>query len=450
MFKKWWQSLTLKNPEDNSSNDKTAFGKIISQLTTRKPLQDIITQTNEGELTRLLGFFTLNTLGLGAIIGAGIFTTIGNAAANFAGPAEILSLLIGAVPAFLTALSYAEMASMIPASGSCYTYTYTVMGEYSAWLVGWDLCLQHMCAAAAVAVAWANYLESFIEFVSSTSIDHQLLSGPVNWNVTAQEFYVTESWMCLSAVLIILCLTAIIVYDVGASSLLNSIIVIAKILILITFICVCIKYIDPKNYHPILPKSEGGDTYGIKGMLHATTISFFAFIGFDSITTAAQEATKESAKLLPLSILTSLGIATILYLGIASVMFGVINYKNLKGTYPIGAVCQITGMKWLEILIYLAAIFGLTSVMLVNLYAQSRIFYSISKDGLLPPVFSKMNLLKRKSEVNNTASSSSPTTTATATIKIPYSAERTITLSAEIQEANKPAGSPVWASIITG
>ncbi|CAF3872272.1 unnamed protein product, partial [Rotaria sp. Silwood1] len=135
MFKKWWQSLTLKNPEDNSSNDKTAFGKIISQLTTRKPLQDIITQTNEGELTRLLGFFTLNTLGLGAIIGAGIFTTIGNAAANFAGPAEILSLLIGAVPAFLTALPYAEMASMIPASGSCYTYTYTVMGEYSAWLV---------------------------------------------------------------------------------------------------------------------------------------------------------------------------------------------------------------------------------------------------------------------------------------------------------------------------
>ncbi|CAF4669432.1 unnamed protein product, partial [Rotaria sp. Silwood2] len=231
---------------------------------------------------------------------AGIFTLVGNAAANFAGPAEIFSLLIGTLPAFLAALSYVEMASMIPASGSSYTYTYTIMGEFCAWLVGWDLCLEYMCAAAAVAVSWANYVGSFMELVFSISIDHRLLSAPVSWDVRAQSFHVTGSWICLPAVIIIVFITAIIVYDIGASSRFNSVIVIGKILILMTFICVCIKYIDPKNYRPILPESQGGNTYGTNGLLHATAISFFAFIGFDAVTTAAQEATKEAEKRLPL------------------------------------------------------------------------------------------------------------------------------------------------------
>jgi APA family basic amino acid/polyamine antiporter len=260
---------------------------------------------------------------------------VGYAAANFSGPAEILSLLIGTVPAFLAALSYAEMASMVPASGSSYIYTYTVMGEFCAWLVGWDLCLEYMCAAAAVAVSWANYVGSFIELVFSTSIDYRLLSAPISWNVTAQNFYFTDSWISLPAVVIILFLTALIVYDVGTSSLFNNIIVVAKIIILIIFICFCIKHIDPNNYYPILPESQGGNTYGVKGLFHASTISFFAFIGFDAITTAAEEATEDAARRLPLSILTSLGIATILYFGVASVMLGVVNYKDLNVTNPI-------------------------------------------------------------------------------------------------------------------
>jgi APA family basic amino acid/polyamine antiporter len=375
---------------------------------------------------------------------------VGNAAANFAGPAEILALLIGTLPAFLAALSFAEMASMIPASGSSYTYTYTVMGEFSAWVVGWDLCLEYMCAAAAVGVSWASYVGLFIELIFSTSIDHRLLSAPVSWNVTAQNFYLTGSWICLPGVLIILFLTALIVYDVGASSLVNSIIVIAKILILITFICAGIKYIDPKNYRPILPESEGGNTYGINGLLHATSNSFFAFIGFDAITTASREAKKESAKRLPLSILTSLSIAVVLYLGIASVMLGVVNYKDLNVPNPIGDVCKVIGMKWLEILVCIAAIFGLTSVIIVSLYGQSRIFYSMSKDGLLTPAFSKTNILKRKSPVNNTFISSTTTTTTTTIVNTIDGIETTVRVNAAIEEENKSDGSPVWASIITG
>ncbi|CAF3366384.1 unnamed protein product [Rotaria sp. Silwood2] len=325
------------------------------------------------------------------------------------------------------------------------------MGEFCAWLVGWNLCLEYMGAASAVGVSWADYVGTFIELVSSTSIDHRLLSAPISWNVTAQHFYVTGSWICLPAVIIILFLTAIIVYDVGALSLLNSIIVILKIGVLLIFICVCIKYIDPKNYHPFLPKSEGGNTYGINGLLRATIVSFFAFIGFDEITTAAQEATTEAAKRLPLSILTSLGIATTLYLGIASVMLGVVNYKDLKVTNPIGQVCKVIGLKWLEILVHLGAILGLTSVILVTLYGQSRIFYSMSKDGLLPSVFSKIKVWKKKKSAENNIISSSTTTTSTTRINtISATVEQTITTTGNIHETNKLAGSPLWASIVIG
>lgn len=342
------------------------------------------------------------------------------------------------------------MASMVPASGSSYSYIYTVMGEFCAWLVGWDLCLEYMCAAAAVAVAWANYVGSFMELVFSISVDYRLLSAPVSWNVTAQNFYLTENWISLPAVAIILFLTALIVYDVGTSSLFNNIIVVTKIIILIVFICFSIKHIDPENYHPILPESQGGDTYGIRGLFHASTISFFAFIGFDAITTAAQEATESAARRLPLSILTSLGIATILYFGIASVMLGVVNYKELNVTNPIGEVCKVIGMKWLEVLVNLAAIFGLTSVILANLYGQSRIFYSMAKDGLLMPVFSKTRSLKKKPLMSNTASSSATTTVTTGITNNIDNVKTTVTITPEIQMPNKPAGSPVWASIVTG
>ncbi|CAF2974997.1 unnamed protein product [Rotaria sp. Silwood2] len=452
MFKQWWRSLIFENPENHGNPDTTAFGKICFQLIAQKPLRDIIIDTNKEELIRSLNFFALNTFGLGAIIGAGIYSLVGNAAADFAGPAEILSLLIAMLPAFFTALSYAEMASMIPASGSSYTYIYTVLGEFCAWLVGWNLCLEYMGAASAVSVSWANHVGSFIELVSSASIDHRLLSAPVSWNATAQNFYLTGSWICLPAVIVILVLTAIIIYDLDTSSLLISIIVILKIVILLIFICVCIKYIDPKNYHPFLPKSEGGNTYGIKGLLHATTISFFAFIGFDEITTAAQEATTEAARLLPLSILISLGIATILYLGVASVMLGVVNYKDLKVPNPIAEVCKVIGLKWLQVIVHLGAILGLTSVILVTLYVQSRIFYSMSKDGLLPPVFSKIKLWKKKKTVVNniTFSSSTTTTTTIETNTTIATVEPTITITGNIHETNKPTGSPVWASIAIG
>ena len=190
--------------------------------------------------------------------------------------------------------------------------------------------------------------------------------------------------------------------------------------------------------------------YGIQGLFHATTISFFAFIGFDAITTAAQEATEEAAKRLPLSILTSLGIATALYCGVASVMIGVVNYKNLNVINPLGEVCKMIGAKWLEVLVHLAAIFGLTSVILVNLYGQSRIFYSMAKDGLLMPAFSKVFAVKKRSVVSNTVFVSATATTTTEVTNNIGGIEMSGTVTAQIQMVNKPVGSPVWASIATG
>ncbi|CAF1304390.1 unnamed protein product, partial [Didymodactylos carnosus] len=347
-----------------------------------------------------LNFFHLNTIGLGAIIGAGIFVLSGNAAANFAGPSVIISFLIAAIAAFLAALSYAQMASMVQISGSSYSYVYTTMGEFCAWLVGWDLCLEYICAVATVSISWSAYVAAFFQTIFQIEVEQRILLAPIGWNETSQAFYLTDSYFNLPAMIIVFISSALLLYDLRITAIVNSIIVVFKVVVLLVFVCASIKFINPNNYHPFIPQSEGGQKYGVTGMFHGTTIIFFAFIGFDAITTTAQETTRNKKKLyLPLSIITSLSISTILYVGIVSILIGLVPYKQLSIKNPISVVTRATGMKWLEILVDLGAIFGLMSVILVNLIAQPRIVHRMAKDGLLPEWFSKERQKKQKQKI---------------------------------------------------
>ncbi|CAF1120640.1 unnamed protein product [Didymodactylos carnosus] len=364
------------------------------RLTLRKSVDDMQMEINENPLNRPLNFFHLNTLGLGAIIGAGIFILSGNVAANFAGPSVIISFLIGSLVAFLAALSYAEMASMVPIAGSSYSYIYTTMGEFCAWLIGWNLCLEYTCAVAAVSVGWSTYVASFIEFIGNTSAEYRILSAPIAWNNTSENFYLTGAYFNLPAML---GSPALLVYNIDVSATFNSIIVVAKIIIILIFIFTAIKYIDPKNYLPFIPKNQGGYKYGVEGLFHGTTVVFFAFIGFDVITTAAQETSRKSQNKLPISIVTSWGISTLLYIGFVSVLVGVVKYDKLADD-PIAVVCRAMGLRWLEIMVDVGVICGLTSVILGNLFAQSRILYTMSNDGLLPKIFGHVRHPKQKSQ----------------------------------------------------
>lgn len=381
---------------------------------------------------------------------------VGYAAAEFAGPAEIISLVMAAVPAFLAAMSYAELASMVPASGSSYTYTYTVLGELCAFIIGWDLLLEYMCAVAGVGVAWASYVGALIETIFQTGNESRLLEAPLKWNATTDSFSPTGSWFSLPAVIIILALTALITWDIGASSVLNTVMVAVKMVILLLFIFEGAGYIKKENFHPLLPPSKGKDQFGVKGLLRATTISFFAYIGFDAVTTAAQEANENAVKLLPISVLTSVGIATVVYIGIATVMIGVVGYTNINVTNPFKSVCTELDMKWLEILVTIGIFLGLTSVILVNLYCQSRIVYAMAKDGLLPPVFAKTKRFRRGATRENAITAAVPRScsisaiTRSAMITAAPFTEIKRLLDVTTREEEKPSGSPFMACTIPG
>ncbi|CAF0916361.1 unnamed protein product [Didymodactylos carnosus] len=419
------------------------------RLVFRKSVDQMVLETKENVFNRPLNFLHLNTLGLGAIIGAGIFVLSGEAAANVAGPSIIVSYCIAAVVAALAALSYCEMASMVPISGSSYSYVYTTMGEFAGWLVGWDLCLEYMMGVSVVAVGWSGYVASFIRLLFSTGIEHRILDAPLNWNDTTQSFYWNGSYFNLPAILIIIALTALLVYDIDVSATFNSIIVLLKIVIMLIFITACIKFINPKNYRPFIPKNLGGNKYGVIGMFHASTIVFFSFIGFDAITTAAQETKKESQNTLAISIMTSLMVSTVLYLGFISVLVGVVSYESLNVHNPISTVTRAMNMKWLEITVDVGAILGLTSVTLVNLFAQPRILYVMSKDGLLPKFFSKLRSTKQKKAKNLPTASDQTRVDVDESISNPPAVIRAT--STKPQNAQpQTLGSPYAATIVTG
>ncbi|MFT4031140.1 MAG: amino acid permease [Siphonobacter sp.] len=373
----------------------------MANLWVKKPLQQLLKESEasgEGSLKRTLTAVNLVALGIGAIIGAGLFVRTAAAAADSAGPAVTISFILAAVGCALAGLCYAEFASMIPIAGSAYTYSYATMGELVAWIIGWDLVLEYALGAATVSIAWSEYLNKLLATVFGTEIPYQWCHSP---------FQVSEAGvsgiMNIPAVFIVLCLTLLLIRGVQESATINAIIVILKVSIVILFIALGWQFINPANHEPYIPAAtqviDGAgvshDFGGFWGIVGGAGTVFFAFIGFDAVSTAAQEA-KNPKRDMPIGILVSLVICTVLYILFAHVLTGVANYEEFRTAGKEASVAfaidkYMPGYAWLSTLITVAILAGFSSVILVMLLGQSRVFYSMSHDGLVPKVFSDLH-----------------------------------------------------------
>jgi basic amino acid/polyamine antiporter, APA family len=360
---------------------------------------------------RVLTAGSLTTLGIGAIIGAGIFVLSGQVAANYAGPGIVFSFILSGLACAFAGLCYAEFSSMIPVAGSAYTYAYATLGEFLAWIIGWDLILEYLFAGSTVAVGWSGYVVSFlrdlglvipVQFTNATGtvlVDvpgagWQAASSGLVQSLTAKGAGVSALPHCtaffnLPAMAIVVFVTLLLVIGIKQSSLFNNLMVAIKLAAILLFITVGIAFVKTANWHPIIPPNTGEfGHFGWSGILRGAGVIFFAYIGFDAVSTAAQEA-KNPSRDVPVGILGSLGICTVLYILVAVVLTGVVSYTLLNVPDPIavGVDAMGKGMGWLRPIIKCAAIAGLSSVILVLLMAQPRIFYSMANDGLLPAVF---------------------------------------------------------------
>lgn len=344
----------------------------------------------EGEVTlrRTLTATQLVMLGVGAVIGAGIFVLTGQAAAEHAGPAIMLSFVLAGVACAFAGLCYAEFAAMMPVSGSAYSYSYATLGEFVAWFIGWALVLEYLFAASTVAVGWSGYLNAFLSNFDM-ALPAALASAP--FAVEAGEFIRTGTVINLPAVLIVAFVTGIGYVGITQSAFVNSIIVAIKVTVILMFIAFAAQYIDPANWQPFIPENEGPGRYGMDGVVRAAAIVFFAYIGFDAVSTSAGEA-RNPQRDMPIGILGSLAICTVLYIVVCAVLTGIMPYQLLGTPEPVStALNNYPSLGWLQTAVELAAIAGLTSVILVMLMAQPRIFYSMSQDGLMPKVFGRVH-----------------------------------------------------------
>lgn len=356
-----------------------------------------IASANESELDRedtphlkrTLRGFDLVMLGIGAIIGAGLFSITGIAAAQSAGPAIILSFIIAAIGSAFAGLCYCEMASMIPVAGSAYTYAYTTMGELIAWIIGWDLVLEYAVGAATVSISWSAYAVSLLHDMHLSLPCHWLASP---WQpIQMPDGSLVYGYINLPAVLIVCLLTIVLVVGIKQSAFINSLIVILKVSVVIVFIALGIQYINTDNYHPFIPPNTGEfGRFGWSGVMRGAGVVFFAYIGFDAVSTAAQETRRPQLNV-PIGILGSLVICTILYVLFSAVLTGLVPYKDLDVAAPVALAIKQTPYGWLNVLMKLAIIAGFTSVILCMMLGQSRIFYSMAKDGLLPHIFSDLH-----------------------------------------------------------
>ena len=353
-------------------------------LFTRKSMAMLQAEADAGTLRRVLGPVNLATLGVGAIIGAGIFVLTGQAAAQYAGPAIVISFVLAGIACAFAGLCYAEMASMIPVAGSAYTYAYATLGEFLAWIIGWDLILEYSLGAATVAVGWSGYMVSFLGDIGIT-VPPAWAAAP--GTTTGGETAVFN----LPASLIVLAVTLLLIRGIRESAGANAAIVIVKVAVILLFIAFGASYIQPDNLTPFVPENTGTfGQYGWSGITRAAGVIFFAYIGFDAVSTAAQEA-RNPQRDMPIGILASLAICTFLYIAVSLVLTGIVPFDQLNVADPMAVGIDATGLDWLRPLVKLGAIAGLSSVILVMLLAQPRIFFAMSRDGLLPPLFGKIH-----------------------------------------------------------
>jgi APA family basic amino acid/polyamine antiporter len=353
-------------------------------------------------LKRALNAFNLTTLGIGAIIGAGIFVLTGQAAAAYAGPGIVFSFILAGIACAFAGLCYAEFSAMIPIAGSAYTYGYATLGEFFAWIIGWDLILEYLFSASTVAVGWSGYVNSLLNDIgvhiptafTSAPFQHQ---APADAGLNVWRLF-TEGWTRTGAVLnvpamvIVGIITVLLIVGIKESATFNNAIVIVKLAVILAFIAFGAAYINRANWQPFIPPSAGPGKYGWDGILRGAGVIFFAYIGFDAVSTAAQEA-KRPQRDMPIGIMTSLAICTVLYIIVSLVLTGMVDYRNLNVPDPIavGINAAGPGLAWLRPIVKIGAIAGLSSVILVMLLGQPRVFYSMAKDGLLPPVFSRVH-----------------------------------------------------------
>ena len=370
----------------------------------KKSLESLMHQAADSEkgLKRTLGAGNLIALGIGAIIGAGLFVRTAAAAAQNAGPAVTIGFMIAAIGCAFAGLCYAEFASMIPIAGSAYTYSYATMGEFVGWIIGWDLVLEYALGAATVSVAWSEYFNKFLE-IFGWHIPYEWTHSPFEVLKNTSGIEIAHGIMNLPALFIIFMITLLLIRGSKESAFVNGFIVILKVAIVIIFIALGWAYINPTNHTPYIPTpaiytdSQGVDHHfgGIMGILGAAGVVFFAFIGFDAVSTAAQEA-KNPKKDMPIGILGSLVICTVLYILFAHVLTGVASVEDFRTQGKEASVAYAIKMymhnySWLANLITVAILAGFSSVILAMLMGQSRVFYSMSKDGLVPKIFSALH-----------------------------------------------------------
>ncbi|MBL7663045.1 amino acid permease [bacterium] len=359
----------------------------------KKPIEVILAQADSGEkgLKRTLTTLNIVLLGIGGIIGAGIFVLTGQAAASYAGPAIAISFILSGVGCAFAALCYAEFAAMIPVAGSAYTYAYATLGELIAWIIGWDLILEYLFGGATVAVGWSGYVVSFLADLGIT-FPAALAKSPFSYDPKT-GWSSTGSLINLPAVLIVAACTWLLIRGIRESATFNNIVVFIKVAVILAFIIFGFSYVNMDNLTPYIPENTGKfGEYGWSGIFRGAAVIFFAYIGFDSVSTLAQEA-KDPQKSMPIGIIGSLVICTIIYLLVAFVMTGIVAYPKLNDPAPIAVAINAAGdgLYWLRFPIKIGAIAGLSSVVLVLLLAQPRIFYSMANDGLLPQVFCKIH-----------------------------------------------------------
>jgi basic amino acid/polyamine antiporter, APA family len=368
----------------------------VLQAEAAEPNVQALTTHDGIPLKRTLSALDLISLGIGAIIGAGIFVLTGHAAAENAGPAVALSFVLGAIACGFAGLCYAEMASTVPVAGSAYTYAYATMGEFIAWIIGWDLILEYALGATTVAIGWSGYVVSFLRDFGII-VPSRFASSPLAYSAADHVWTTTGAVLNVPAMIIIAVVSTLLVIGVRESSRVNNLIVVIKLAIIAVFIVAAAPFFSAGNWvtasdpsGAFVPPSAGPGQYGWGGIVRGAAVVFFAYIGFDAVSTAAQEA-KNPQRDMPIGVLGSLAVCTILYVAVGLVLTGVVPYDKLDVPDPIAVGIDAVGMRWLAPIIKLGAILGLTSVILVMLLGQPRIFYSMARDGLLPPVAAKVH-----------------------------------------------------------
>jgi APA family basic amino acid/polyamine antiporter len=356
-----------------------------------KSVSYIISESEGGQhhLKRTLGPGNLIALGIGAIIGAGLFSLTGLAAAQNAGPAVTISMIVAAIGCALAGLCYSEFSCMIPVAGSAYTYAYTTLGEWIAWIIGWDLVLEYAVGASTVSISWSAYVASLLH-TFGINLPPQWIAGPFE-PVTLPDGSVVQGIANIPAVIIVFLISILLMIGIKESARTNGIIVVIKLAVVATLIGVGWMYVNRANYVPYIPKNTGEfGHFGLSGIMMGAGTIFFAYIGFDAVSTAAQEA-KNPQKDMPVGIIGSLLICTVLYVLFAVVLTGMVPYAQLGVAAPVAVAIDKTPYVWMNNLVKFGIICGFTSVILVMLLGQSRVFYSMSRDGLVPRVFSDIH-----------------------------------------------------------